>query len=251
MEIGGKKEISLAFILTGIVLLLMIAFIAVSIPSTYSLHAYIGDSPSVKITFSWLNNFVYFSYTYAYGQKPKKEYRISRFAHHTKEEKTVPKSGFPFEEAAIPDRNANGPDIDEAIADAAVTNNTFAGKGTRSQSKPPREWRKFVLNTKFLFAFLRYIHRILCHSKIRNCEISGSVGLNKPHETGMLAGLLYALMITYISGLNFNYSEEDLRVCLVLSGRIVPAVCILYTFSFFFSEPVRPLLKYLYSHRKG
>ena len=65
--------------------------------------------------------------------------------------------------------------------------------------------------------------------------------LPEPHETGMLAGALYAICPGSVTDLQFNFVEEQYDCTVRASGRLYPAVLLLFTAAFAASRPVRRL----------
>lgn len=98
-----------------------------------------------------------------------------------------------------------------------------------------------LFNADFLAAFFTWLSRLLNHGQIRRFTLTGIIGLPEPHETGMLAGALYAICPGSVTDLQFNFVEEQYDCTVRASGRLYPAVLLLFTAAFAASRPVRRL----------
>ncbi|BFK75480.1 hypothetical protein [Megasphaera elsdenii] len=110
------------------------------------------------------------------------------------------------------------------------------------QKKPPIcQLLPGIFNSDFLAAFFTWLSRLLGHGQIRRFTLTGIIGLPEPHETGMLAGALYAICPGSVTDLQFNFVEEQYDCTVRASGRLYPAVLLLFTAVFAASRPVRRL----------
>ena len=98
-----------------------------------------------------------------------------------------------------------------------------------------------LLQCRLFSGFLTWLSRLLGHGQIRRFTLTGIVGLPEPHETGMLAGALYAICPGSVTDLQFNFVEEQYDCTVRASGRLYPAVLLLFTAAFAASRPVRRL----------
>ena len=224
----------MAVVLAIITLLLMVTVIILSIPFHYTVYGHIGDPFSGKFTVSWSGRAFLFSYSYTYGKRPIKE-RYIRWHTAKKSEtlKTAPENST-GRTHTVPDNKAETVQIEVAVKETLEQD--YTQKNIESATVKERfPWRHFILTQE-------------C---IRKLTLTGTIGLSEPHETGMLAGWLYAFMAKYIRNLSFNYSNEEYNVHCTLSGRIIPLVLIYYTLSFILTKEVRTLYKEYIIFRRG
>lgn len=114
-------------------------------------------------------------------------------------------------------------------------------KEAKKKKPPIRRFLASFFNADFLAAFFTWLSRLLGHGQIRRFTLTGIVGLPEPHETGMLAGALYAICPGSVTDLQFNFVEEQYDCTVRASGRLYPAVLLLFTAAFAASRPVRRL----------
>ena len=81
----------------------------------------------------------------------------------------------------------------QAETDSAVTYESLKQEDDSGATKTKDfHWKPLVFNRDFAAAFFCWLGRILHHSRVRSLDIRGVIGLGQPHETGLLAGALYA-----------------------------------------------------------
>ncbi len=114
-------------------------------------------------------------------------------------------------------------------------------KEAKKKKPPIRQFLASLFNADFLAAFFTWLSRLLNHGQIRRFTLTGIIGLPEPHETGMLAGALYAICPGSVTDLQFNFVVEQYDCTVRGSGRLSPAVLLLFTAAFAASRPVRRL----------
>jgi hypothetical protein len=131
-----------------------------------------------------------------------------------------------------------------------VQQDTSAGS-PNTEKKRQFPWRRYILNRAFGNSLLEFLSRLLYHSHIRHLKLSGILGLGQPHETGILAGIIYALLSHSTNDLTFNFLAEEYDCTVQATGRMYPAVLLAYTTTFAVSQPVRSILAYWYHTKRG
>ena len=139
-----------------------------------------------------------------------------------------------------------------AETDSAVTYESLKQEDDSGATKTKDfHWKPLVFNRDFAAAFFCWLGRILHHSRVRSLDIRGVIGLGQPHETGLLAGALYAVVPDAIGGLRFDYLEERYDSTIRGSGTLYPAALLWYSALFIASRPVRRLIAGWHASKRG
>lgn len=225
--------------MTAVMLVLLCMAVVVSVPVSYALTIDIRDPFRLTGMLTWGNALCRCSFTYTYGQKPvKKVYWLK------KEKIQQPSAEEPVISEAQTEAAAKAAEKEEHAVTYEELKNT-------SLPDTQRSWKKHLWNADFFHAAAVYASRLLCHSRIRAITLSGTIGLPEPHETGILAGICYALVPDSIHTLHFNFTEEEYNGTVTLRGYIYPVVLAAYTCCFAISRPVRQLIACRRTHKKG
>lgn len=228
----------LAILFSGILLILCL-------PITYALTIHIGTPFQIEGQSSWGRKLADASWSYTLGGAPHHELHTCwkrspavkepvETPPPTPEEATKAWEELEKESQHLTYENLlrqEGPDA-PAPCDA---------KEPKKEKPPIRQFLARLFNTDFLAAFFTWLSRLLGHGQIRSFTLTGIIGLPEPHETGMLAGALYAICPGSVTGLQFNFVEEQYDCTVRASGRLYPAVLLLFTAAFAVSRPVRRL----------
>lgn len=99
-------------------------------------------------------------------------------------------------------------------------------------------WRNGTIH--LTLAFLRQIVR---HAGPKEFLITGTAGLGDPMETGLAAGLAYA-MLPGICRIDWNYTDSICRLTAKIKGRIIPIYLLWIGGRFLAEKPVRDVWRY-------
>ena len=241
------------------VIFLSIIALILCLPVTYAVKIHIGSPWHVEGQCAWGRRLADASWSYTLGEEP-----------HSESHAFWKKTPQAASDDARPDRPPTPEEREKALDElekesrkttyedllrqdgAAAPPEPSADAGDTAPQKPPlREWLPLFLNSDFLAAFFTWLARLLNHGQIRRFTLTGILGLPAPHETGMLAGALYAVCPGNIEALQFNFVEEQYDCTVRASGRLYPAALLLFTAAFAASRPVRHILAYWHAVKKG
>lgn len=231
-------------LLTVLAIILLSITVIVTIPFSYTLTINIRDPFRLSGLFQWGNSLLCCTWAYTYGQKP---------------QTSLTCLGKTVSPPSKNDSTLSNEQIDAAVKsieeEATVTYNEVKeaqhAASHTAATHAVQSWKHLIINTDFLCIFFIYLQRILIHSRIRTLRISGSIGLPQPHETGMFAGALYACIPAGIDDLYFNFTKEEYNCIVQLKGCAYPIVLAIYTISFVISRPVRKILAYWRTQKRG
>lgn len=230
----------MAVLLIIITLLLMLIVTILSIPLAYTVRLYITSPFKATATVNWSGRVFLLSFRYVLGKAPLLRLYIKRVRHRSP----------PAEPDINPDsellkNDAETSETDEVERAVQKTERDEEGSGSTakegSQTRVPL--RTLLLNQAFAVQVLLLIGRILHHSRLRTFTANGTIGIGSPHETGILAGWLYATIPQSVHELRFNYLEKEYNARLTSSGRIIPLILIFCVLPFIFSQPVRRIIR--------
>lgn len=248
----------LGFIVITAVLILIIITI-LFLPLSYALTIYIGEPFRCCGHVCWLGQAFYYHWDITWGKPIKTACCIC----WKKKKEDI--SAEPTESMA-PETPLNGNSIAAALEKDGPSLTYTAlqkedipptapepdtTKQTETKKKSAFPWRRYILNSAFAETALTFISRILHHSRIRQLSLTGTIGLEQPHETGMLAGTLYAITAICTTDLTFNFIQEEYDCTVKASGRIYPLVLLAYSTAFAASKPIRPILAYWHHTKRG
>lgn len=91
---------------------------------------------------------------------------------------------------------------------------------------------------------LDFIRKVIAHGKPGYFRITGEAGLGDPMDTGIAAGLTYAIL-PGVCRIRWNYTEKILDLSLKARGRLVPAYLFYIGGQFLSEKPVREIVKQL------
>ncbi len=227
----------LAVLFAAVVLCIIVV---ACIPVTYRLTAHIGTPFHLSFAIRWLGRAFCYRWEYTYGQRPK----TTIYWRWKRRTANAPAAESP-----------SSRQIEDAVRDAlkqdkAVTYDELKDAALPSASSG-RLWPCWLSDGALLKAGGTWLYRLMAHGMIRYLTITGTLGLARPHETGMAAGLLYAAIPGSITDLRFSFTEEYYDCTIRSAGRLYPAVCIGYTAAFIVSRPVRTRLARHYQRRRG
>lgn len=240
-----------------VILAILFSFILLilCLPISYGLTIHIGTPFHIEGYGRWGQKWVDASWSYTLGGEPHHELHICWKRSPAVKESAETPPPTPEEEKKFWDElekesqrltyedllREKGPDTPDASEAPADT----------PKKKPPiRPLLSKICNTDFLAAFFTWLARLLGHGQIRHFTLTGILGLPEPHETGMLAGALYAICPGSVADLQFNFVEEQYDCTVRASGRLYPAVLLLFTAAFAASRPVRRLWAYWHAVNK-
>lgn len=230
----------MAVLLIIITLLLMLIVTILSIPLAYTVRLYITSPFKATATVNWSGRVFLLSFRYVLGKAPLLRLYIKKVRHRSP----------PAEPDINPDsellkNDAEKSETDEAERAVQKTERDEEDSGSTakegSQTRVPL--RPLLLNQAFAVQVLLLIGRILHHSRLRTFTANGTIGIGSPHETGILAGWLYATIPQSVHELRFNYLEKEYNARLTSGGRIIPLILIFCVLPFIFSQPVRRIIR--------
>lgn len=216
------------------------------IPFTYHVSIRTGRPFRLCIRAGWFGRALAGTWDYTWGQRPVSSVYI----------------GWKRQAGPPPDLSEDtsekGADqAAEAVRQQAETDSavTYESLKQEDDSGAPKtagfHWKPLVFNRDFAAAFFCWLGRILHHSRVRSLDIRGVIGLGQPHETGLLAGALYAVVPDAIGGLRFDYLEERYDSTIRGSGTLYPAALLWYSALFIASRPVRRLIAGWHASKRG
>ena len=241
------------------VIILSLITLILCLPVTYAVKIHIGSPWHIEGQYAWGRRLANASWSYTLGEEPHSE-------SHVFWQKAPQKGSDDVQPDKPPTPEEREKALDELEAESKKTiyEDLLQEEGTETppepsapaadaaRQKPPlREWLPLFLNSDFLAAFFTWLARLLHHGQIRRFSLTGILGLPAPHETGMLAGALYAVCPGNVEELQFNFVEEQYDCTVRASGRLYPAALLLFTAAFAASRPVRHILAYWHAVRKG
>lgn len=228
----------------GIVITIVVIFLCIItllfIPLTYDIHIYAGKPFRIDGLISWSGRALQYTWSYTWGQRLTSSWYLAWKKQENGADMTE-KTAAQAEEAIQKTLEETEPATYESLKN--------------SQNPLPKaatfHWKPFVLNTDFAASWFRWLGRLVYHSRIRTWNMSGTIGLSQPHETGLLAGALYATIPDAVENLRFNYIEEQYDSTIYGAGTIYPAIVLFYFAAFILSRPVRRLIAGWHAYKKG
>ena len=230
----------MAVLLIIITLLLMLIVTILSIPLTYTVRLYITSTFKATATVNWSGRVFLFSCRYVLGKAPLLRLYIKKVRHRSPlaEPDINPESELLKKNAEKDETN----EVERAVQETEGTKEEN-GSASKEGSQARVRLRPLLLNRAFAVQVLLLIGRVLHHSRLRTFTANGTIGIGSPHETGILAGWLYATIPQSVHELRFNYLEKEYNARLTSSGRIIPLILIFCVLPFIFSQPVRRIIR--------
>ena len=252
--------IAIAVILFSTILLIL------CLPVTYEASIHIGKPYRIAFCAGWGRNLVQKSWSYTVGEEPQDELTTFWKKEAPSSETNSDVTGDISEEAlqSLEKESRQMPYEDlPPVEEAEKEVNPEAPEGTKEESTTTPEdpdayqkkgrlgsWIPLIINIDFLSALFTWLSRLIGHGQIRQLSFDGTLGLPAPHTTGILAGALYACCPGNLENLHFNFLEEQYDCTAHASGRLYPAMLLLFTLMFALSRPVRHILIHWFAVNK-
>ena len=230
----------MAVLLIIITLLLMLIVTILSIPLAYTVRLYITSPFKATATVTWSGRVFLLSFRYVLGKAPLLRLYIKKVRHRSP---PAEPDINPDSELLKNDDEKSETDEAERAVQKTERDEEDSGSTAKEGSQTRVPLRTLLLNQAFAVQVLLLIGRILHHSRLRTFTANGTIGIGSPHETGILAGWLYATIPQSIHELQFNYLEKEYNARLTSSGRIIPLILIFCVLPFIFSQPVRRIIR--------
>lgn len=230
----------MAVLLIIITLLLMLIVTILSIPLAYTVRLYITSPFKATATVNWSGRVFLLSFRYVLGKAPLLRLYIKKVRHRSP---PAEPDINPDSELLKNDDEKNETDELERAVQKTERDEEDSGSTAEEGSQTRVPLRPLLLNQAFAVQVLLLIGRILHHSRLRTFTANGTIGIGSPHETGILAGWLYATIPQSVHELRFNYLEKEYNARLTSGGRIIPLILIFCVLPFIFSQPVRRIIR--------
>lgn len=230
----------MAVLLIIITLLLMLIVTILSIPLAYTVRLYITSPFKATATVNWSGRVFLLSFRYVLGKAPLLRLYIKKVRHRSP---PAEPDINPDSELLKNDDEKSETDEAERAVQKTERDEEDSGSTAKEGSQTRVPLRTLLLNQAFAVQVLLLIGRILHHSRLRTFTANGTIGIGSPHETGILAGWLYATIPQSVHELRFNYLEKEYNARLTSSGRIIPLILIFCVLPFIFSQPVRRIIR--------
>lgn len=252
--------IAIAVILFSTILLIL------CLPVTYEVTLHIGKPYHFAFCVGWGRKLIQKSWSYTVGEEAKGELSVFWKKDDADGKNTVAESREEalqiLEEESQQTTYEDLPSIEEAEKEADQESPPDTKEETKEKEETdtaptaekkkgsPSEWIPLIVNTDFLTALFTWLSRLIGHGQIRSLSFDGTLGLPAPHKTGILAGALYACCPGNLENLQFNFLEEQYDCTAHASGRLYPAMLLLFTLMFALSRPVRHILIHWFTVNK-
>ena len=230
------------------VLLFITIMLILCLPVTYEIKVNIGPPFHLAFSAGWGRQLIRKSWSYTVGEEFKDELYILG----KKDSLPSEKESTPMEES-----REKPPPAEEIRKTADETLPPMEDIEKEVGKDPPEkkkdslgEWIPLIVNTDFLAALFTWLSRLIGHGQIRHLSLCGILGLPAPHKTGFLAGALYAYCPGNLENLHFNFLEEQYDCTAYASGRLYPAMLLLFTLMFALSRPVRHIITHWFAVNK-
>ena len=230
----------MAVLLIIITLLLMLIVTILSIPLAYTVRLYITSPFKATATVNWSGRVFLLSFRYVLGKAPLLRLYIKKVRHRSP---PAEPDINPDSELLKNDDEKSETDEAERAVQKTERDEEDSGSTAKEGSQTRVHLRPLLLNREFAVQVLLLIGHILHHSRLRTFTANGTIGIGSPHETGILAGWLYATIPQSIHELRFNYLEKEYNARLTSGGRIIPLILIFCVLPFIFSQPVRRIIR--------
>ena len=230
----------MAVLLIIITLLLMLIVTILSIPLAYTVRLYITSPFKATATVNWSGRVFLLSFRYVLGKAPLLRLYIKKVRHCSSP--AEPNINPDSELLKNDDEKSETDEVERAVQ-KTERDEEDSGSTAKEGSQTRVPLRPLLLNQAFAVQVLLLIGRILHHSRLRTFTANGTIGIGSPHETGILAGWLYATIPQSVHELRFNYLEKEYNARLTSGGRIIPLILIFCVLPFIFSQPVRRIIR--------
>ena len=230
----------MAVLLIIITLLLMLIVTILSIPLAYTVRLYITSPFKATATVNWSGRVFLLSFRYVLGKAPLLRLYIKKVRHRSP--LAEPDINQDSELLKNDDEKSETDEVERAVQ-KTERDEEDSGSTAKEGSQTRVPIRPLLLNQAFAVQVLLLIGHILHHSRLRTFTANGTIGIGSPHETGILAGWLYATIPQSVHELRFNYLEKEYNARLTSGGRIIPLILIFCVLPFIFSQPVRRIIR--------
>lgn len=213
-------------LLPGVTVLVSVCILLLFVPFSYTLQGHLGHPRTLTCRATWLLK--HFSRTYP----------------RTTAKESPPESPSAAGEALWKQLR------EETAATTEKPADTSEEADVTTTASPFPSYFRFLLDPELLTACLAGILRILTASQLTACTLSGYLGLPRPHQTGILAAVLYSLGARQTENLRFTYTESSCDCTLYIAGKLYPAQLLYIVLHTVLQPPVRTLLKNLWDAGK-
>lgn len=234
-------------IIVLITVLLIVGITVVCLPISYTCMLYMGSPFHISGTLCWLGRAFSYTWQYTYGDRPQTEWYFLWKKQPPAAKPTHDESLTKEQQEAVIGELKKEP---HAVTYQELCTDKSANMGTE-KPKTTFSWKAFLFTKEFALAFFTWLQEIIYISRIRTLTLTGTLGLTAPHQTGILAGMLYAIIPASITDLHFNFTSEEYDCTVHTSGHICLASVISCSITFLLSRPVRHLLVHWHTARKG
>lgn len=244
--------IAISVILFSTILLIL------CLPVTYEASIHIGKPYHLAFSVGWGRKLIQKSWSYTVGEEPQDELTAFWQSDGDDEERALEEALQSLAKDSQPTTPEDLPPTEEAEVEKEVKQESQEEAKEKSDTTPAAkkktgslgEWIPLIVNADFLAALFTWLSRLIGHGQIRRLSFCGTLGLPAPHKTGFLAGALYAYCPGNLENLQFNFLEEQYDCTAHASGRLYPAMLLLFTLMFALSRPVRHILIHWFTVNK-
>lgn len=227
----------------GIVVIMSIVILGIvtfaCVPVTFAVTLRISRPFQCSGSAAWFGKIFSYTWHYTYGEKPAATGRLAW--------KQLDAESDEAKETAARAAAA----VQKELKETPAAQDPLPEKGATAAAKTRFSWKQAAANRAFITSLCQFAGRILYSSRIRTLTASGVIGLRYPHETGILAGILYAFFPSALGELDFDYTAETYDCTVCGAGQLYPAAAIMYAGAFIVSRPVRRLLTHWYASKRG
>lgn len=213
-------------LLPGVTVLVSVCILLLFVPFSYTLQGHLGHPRTLTCRATWFMK------------------HVSRTYPRTTEKEMPPESPSAAGEALWKQLREET----NAAAEKPAAPSEDADFITTASPFP--SYFRFLLDPEVLTDCLAGILRILTASQLTACTLSGCLGLPRPHQTGILAAVLYSLGARQTENLRFTYTESSCDCTLYIAGKLYPAQLLYIVLHTVLQPPVRTLLKNLWDAGK-
>lgn len=214
----------LSFIL---IISLCLLILLLYIPCSYSLSIHLGTPYSFTVNITWgISPLIYhrtLHYTMMYD--------------NTKKDSSPPPSTATINE--------------DTLADISISDTSQKATMPSSSDDYFLPIMIHLMNLDILDKCISYIFTLLYISRIRQCIITGIIGLGDPYKTGILAGIIYTYGEEHVKKLAFDFLSLCCDCTITAQGYIYPAHFIWHTSQLLLYTPIRKQLYKLIQNKKG
>lgn len=213
-------------LLPGVTVLVSVCILLLFVPFSYTLQGHLGHPRTLTCRATWFMK------------------HVSRTYPRTTEKEMPPESPSAAGEALWKQLR------EETNATAEKPAAPSEDADFMTTASPFPSYFRFLLDPEVLTDCLAGILRILTASQLTACTLSGCLGLPRPHQTGILAAVLYSFGARQTENLRFTYTESSCDCTLYIAGKLYPAQLLYIVLHTVLQPPVRTLLKNLWDAGK-